>query len=106
MPVVPGTETLVDTLSDDELCARADEVGYPLFIKAVAGGGGRGMRRIVDTAAVVAGVQAAQSEAAAAFGESAVYFERLLEGARHVEVQHAGHVEARSAFLVGFVRPS
>ncbi|MEE2613510.1 MAG: biotin carboxylase N-terminal domain-containing protein, partial [Acidobacteriota bacterium] len=90
VPVVPGTETLVDTLSDDELCARADEVGYPLFIKAVAGGGGRGMRRIVDTAAVVAGVQAARSEAAAAFGESAVYFERLLAGARHVEVQVLG----------------
>jgi acetyl-CoA carboxylase biotin carboxylase subunit len=90
VPVVPGTETLVDTLSDDELCARADEVGYPLFIKAVAGGGGRGMRRIVDTAAVVAGVQAARSEADAAFGESAVYFERLLEGARHVEVQVLG----------------
>ena len=90
VPVVPGTETLVDTLSDDELCARADEVGYPLLIKAEAGGGGRGMRRIADSEAVVDGVQAARSEAGAAFGESAVYFERLLEGARHVEVQVLG----------------
>ena len=90
VPVVPGTEALVDTLSDDELRACADEVGYPLLVKAVAGGGGRGMRRVVDTDAVVAGVQAARSEAAAAFGESAVYFERLLERARHVEVQVLG----------------
>ena len=90
VPVVPGTEALVDTLSDDELCARADEIGYPLFVKAVAGGGGRGMRRVAETDAVVAGVEAARSEADAAFGESAVYFERLLEGARHVEVQVLG----------------
>ena len=90
VPVVPGTEALMQTLSDDELRARADEVGYPLFIKAVAGGGGRGMRRVADTDAVVAGVQAARSEAGAAFGQSAVYFERLVEGARHVEVQVLG----------------
>jgi acetyl/propionyl-CoA carboxylase alpha subunit len=90
VPVVPGTEALVDTLSDDELCARADEVGYPLFVKAVAGGGGRGMRRVAETDAVVAGVEAARSEASTAFGESAVYFERLLEGTRHVEIQVLG----------------
>jgi len=90
VPVVPGTAALADTLSDDELRARADAVGYPLFIKAVAGGGGRGMRRVAGTDGVVAGVAAARSEAGAAFGEPAVYFERLLEGARHVEVQVLG----------------
>ena len=90
VPVVPGTETLGDTLSDDELRARADAVGYPLFIKAVAGGGGRGMRCVTDTDGIVAGVQAARSEAGAAFGESAVYFERVVEGARHIEVQVLG----------------
>jgi len=90
VPVVPGTEALADTLSDDALRARADEVGYPLFVKAVAGGGGRGMRRVSDIDTVVPGVQAARSEAGAAFGESAVYFERLLEGARHIEVQVLG----------------
>ena len=90
VPVVPGTETLADTLSDDELCARADEVGYPLFIKAEAGGGGLGMRRVAGTEAVVDSVRAARSEAGAAFGESAIYFERLLEGARHIEVQVLG----------------
>ena len=90
VPVVPGTEALEETLSDAELRARADEVGYPLFVKAVAGGGGRGMRRVADTDGVVTGVEAARSEAGAAFGESAVYFERLLEGVRHVEVQVLG----------------
>ena len=90
VPVVPGTEALADTLSDDTLRARADEVGYPLLVKAVAGGGGRGMRRVSNTDMVAPGVQAARSEAGAAFGESAVYFERLLEGARHIEVQVLG----------------
>ncbi len=90
VPVVPGTEALADTLSDDTLRARADEVGYPLFVKAVAGGGGRGMRRVSNADMVAPGVQAARSEAGAAFGESAVYFERLLEGARHIEVQVLG----------------
>ena len=90
VPVVPGTEALPDTLTDEALCDRADEIGYPLFIKAVAGGGGRGMRRVADRAGVVVGVASARSEAGAAFGESTVYFERLIEGARHVEVQVLG----------------
>jgi len=87
VPVVPGTEALAETLSEADLCRRADEVGYPLFIKAVAGGGGRGMRRVGEVDGVVAGVEAARSEAGAAFGDSAVYFERVVEGARHIEIQ-------------------
>ena len=90
VPVVPGTEALPESLTDEALCDRADEIGYPLFIKAVAGGGGRGMRRVDDHDGVVAAVAAARSEAGAAFGESAVYFERLVESARHVEVQVLG----------------
>ena len=90
VPVVPGTEALAEALSDDELRGRAEEIGFPLFIKAVAGGGGRGMRRVGDRGSVVAGVEAARSEAGAAFGESTVYFERLVESARHVEVQVLG----------------
>ena len=90
VPVVPGTEAMPDTLSEAELRARADAVGYPLFIKAVAGGGGRGMRRVAGPDGVAAAVESARSEAGSAFGESAVYFERLLERARHVEVQVLG----------------
>ena len=89
-PVVPGTEALPDTLAEAGLRARADEVGYPLFIKAVAGGGGRGMRRVAGPDGVAAGVESARSEAGAAFGESTVYFERLFERARHIEVQVLG----------------
>ena len=88
--VVPGTAALADTLSDDELRACADDVGYPLLVKAVAGGGGRGMRQVAGTDGVAAGVEAARLEARAAFGEPAVYIERMLEGARHVEVQVLG----------------
>jgi len=90
VPVVPGTEALPDSLSDKELIAHAGEVGYPLFIKAVAGGGGRGMRRVSGPAGLLAAVEAARSEAGAAFGESTIYFERFLECARHIEVQVLG----------------
>ena len=90
VPVVPGTGVLADTLSDADLRARADEVGYPLFIKAVAGGGGRGMRRVADRDALVSAVAAARSEADGAFGESAVYIERVVTRARHVEIQVLG----------------
>ena len=68
VPVVPGTEALNSSLSEEELRARTDEVGYPLFIKAVAGGGGRGMRRGDTSDGVVAAVASARSEAETAFG--------------------------------------
>ncbi|MCL4849581.1 MAG: acetyl-CoA carboxylase biotin carboxylase subunit [Acidobacteria bacterium] len=90
-PVVPGThEPLSDTLPDDELARRAAEVGYPLLVKAVAGGGGKGMRGVERPDDLAAAVRAARSEAGSAFGESAVYFERRLVGPRHIEVQLLG----------------
>ena len=83
VPVVPATEALPETLSEAELRARADEVGYPLFIKAVAGGGG-GCAASPAPTGWAAGVESARSEAGAAFGESAIYFGRLLgAGASH-----------------------
>ncbi len=90
VPVVPGTEALDPALSEEDLRARADEVGYPLFIKAVAGGGGRGMRRVDASDGVVAAVASARSEAETAFGDGSVYLERLVETARHIEVQVLG----------------
>ena len=74
VPVVPGG-------------ADADDVGYPLLVKARAGGGGRGMRVVADASELAAAVEAAAHEAAAAFGDRGVLYERYLEGARHVEVQ-------------------
>jgi acetyl-CoA carboxylase biotin carboxylase subunit len=89
--VVPGTETpLGSEISDDEIAAIASQVGYPLMVKAVAGGGGKGMR-VVRTPDTLAGaIRAARSEAGTAFGDSAIYLERRLESPRHIEVQVLG----------------
>src|SRR5437870_534882 len=65
----------------------AEEVGYPLLVKAAAGGGGRGMRIVRDPSELSAAVDAARREAAAAFGDDTVFFERYLERPRHVEIQ-------------------
>ncbi|MBX5490353.1 MAG: ATP-grasp domain-containing protein [Chloroflexi bacterium] len=85
VPTVPGTLEPVRSLAEVE--AIAAEVGFPLALKAVAGGGGRGMRRVDAPAALADALRAAQNEAAAAFGDGAVYVERLVERPRHVEVQ-------------------
>jgi len=91
VPVVPGTEAPVGTdVSDAELSRIAAGIGYPLLVKAVAGGGGKGMRTVADPADLTSAVRAARSEAATAFGDSAVYFERRLSRPRHIEVQLLG----------------
>jgi acetyl-CoA carboxylase biotin carboxylase subunit len=88
VPVVPGTERPLGPHVDDaEVQHQADAVGYPLMVKAVAGGGGKGMRTVRDAADLVAAVHRARSEALTAFGDAAVYFERRLVSPRHVEVQ-------------------
>jgi len=91
VPVVPGTaEPLPVDVSHDELARSADQVGYPLLVKAVAGGGGKGMRTVTSAAELIAAVRAARSEAGAAFGDAAVYLERRLTRPRHIEVQLLG----------------
>jgi len=88
MPVVPGTEEpLGEDVPDETIAAIADGIGYPVMIKAVAGGGGKGMRVVRELAGLRGAVRAARSEAAAAFGNAAVYLERRLERPRHIEVQ-------------------
>ncbi len=84
VPVVPGTEL---DLPDDELAHAAGFIGYPLLIKATAGGGGKGMRRVDRAEDFVHALHAARREAEAAFGEGAVYLEKLIQGARHIEIQ-------------------
>ena len=94
VPVVPGTEApLGEDLSDSEAAAIASDVGYPLFVKAVAGGGGRGMRLVSGPEQLASALRAVRSEARSAFGESAIYFERRLAHARHVEIQVLGDEE-------------
>ncbi len=87
-PVVPGTETPIAADADDQLVQQlADDVGYPLMVKAVAGGGGKGMREVRAAGALLDAVRRARSEALGAFGDAAVYFERRVQRPRHVEIQ-------------------
>jgi acetyl-CoA carboxylase biotin carboxylase subunit len=89
--LVPGTESALDeTLSDAEVARIAEGIGYPLMVKAVAGGGGKGMRLVASPGDLASALRAARSEAGSAFGESAVYLERRIEGPRHIEVQLLG----------------
>lgn len=88
VPVVPATDPLPDDI--EEVVKMAKEIGFPLMLKASWGGGGRGMRTIRDEKAVRAEVAEAKREAKAAFGKDEMYFEKLIERARHVEVQLIG----------------
>jgi len=88
VPVAPGSERPL-TNSTDALDV-AEAIGYPLMFKASAGGGGRGMRIVRERSAVAPAFAACQSEAGAAFGNSEIYGEKFVEGARHVEVQVLG----------------
>jgi acetyl-CoA carboxylase biotin carboxylase subunit len=91
VPVVPGTADPVPAgLSGAALEAMAQSLGYPLLVKAVAGGGGKGMRTVTEAADLADAVRAARSEASSAFGDAAVYLERKLLRPRHVEVQLLG----------------
>jgi acetyl-CoA carboxylase, biotin carboxylase subunit len=96
VPLLAGTEGAVQNLGEARNAAR--RIGYPVIVKAVAGGGGRGMRVARDDAELTRLLPLAQSEAEAAFGNGDVYLERYLERPRHVEVQiladHHGHVVA------------
>ncbi len=90
---VPGTLDGVLTERPDQVAeavAMAERIGFPLLVKAAAGGGGRGMRRVTNSAELVAALAAGSAEAAAAFGDGAVYLELELRPARHIEVQMLG----------------
>jgi acetyl-CoA carboxylase biotin carboxylase subunit len=91
VPTLPGTEGALR--EGDDIMAIAAEIGFPLVVKASAGGGGRGIRLVVDPADLVSTVEIAQTEALAAFNSSDVYFERFVTKARHVEVQIFGDGE-------------
>jgi acetyl-CoA carboxylase biotin carboxylase subunit len=86
VPVVPGTED-VGNLTDEELLAKALQVGFPLLIKATAGGGGKGMREVESLDDMPELLQSARREAESAFGDGNVYLEKLVENARHIEIQ-------------------
>ncbi|MFH1740782.1 MAG: acetyl-CoA carboxylase biotin carboxylase subunit [bacterium] len=94
VPIIPGSEGVIQT--PDEAVQLAREIGYPVILKAVAGGGGRGMRVAHTDISLVKGFAVAQSEAERAFSNPHLYLEKYLERPRHIEFQiladHHGHV--------------
>ena len=93
VPAVPGTTEPAPIERADQVAAVVDDahrIGFPLLVKAAAGGGGRGVRRVTDAADLPAALASASAEAASAFGDGSVYLEREIVTARHIEVQLLG----------------
>ncbi len=88
IPVVPGSDGAIT--SDAEAAKLADDIGYPVLVKAAAGGGGRGMKVADDPEALPTALATARAEAKAAFGDDALYLEKYLERPRHIEIQMLG----------------
>ncbi len=97
VPTVPGSPGLIETVEEAE--AFAEEIGYPVIIKATAGGGGKGLRVAHDVADLRAGYITARSEAGASFGNDGVYVEKFLENPRHVEIQILGDKHGHVVYL-------
>ncbi len=97
VPVVPATDPLPDDMA--EVAKMAEEIGYPVMLKASWGGGGRGMRAIRDPKDLAKEVVEAKREAKAAFGKDEVYLEKLVERARHVESQILGDTHGNVVHL-------
>jgi len=96
VPVVPGTTR---DLTDQEVLSAAKEIGPPVLIKASSGGGGKGMRIVSTEADLPGAIRAARSEAASSFGNPAIYVEKYLGGARHIEMQILADSEGRVVYL-------
>ena len=102
VPIVPGTldPAPVDRADQvDAIIAEATAIGFPLLVKAAAGGGGRGMRRVTSAEELPAALAAGSAEARSAFGDGSVYLEREIRPARHVEVQLLGDADGRVVAL-------
>lgn len=96
---VPVLDASDPVESDEEARAAAERIGFPVFVKASHGGGGRGMRLVTDPAKLAASVQEARSEAEAAFGDGTVYLEQALVRPRHIEVQLLGDASGEVVHL-------
>ena len=98
VPTVPGSNGPLDD-NNDRTLALAKEIGYPVIIKAAAGGGGRGMRVVHNEAALLKGVYVTQTEAKSFFGSGVVYLEKFLENPRHIEIQVLGDGQGNAIHL-------
>jgi len=87
VPCVPGSDGILNEDNKEENLRIAKAIGYPIIIKASGGGGGRGMRVVHTESALISSIVLTKAEAAAAFGNDAVYMEKYLEHPRHVEIQ-------------------
>jgi acetyl-CoA carboxylase, biotin carboxylase subunit len=88
VPVIPGTETAID--DPDEAEKAAKEIGYPVLLKAAAGGGGKGMRVVREPSEIASALRQTMGEAKASFGDESVFIERYIENPKHIEVQVVG----------------
>src|SRR5438094_5268253 len=93
----PGSEGMVE--NEQEAIATAKRIGYPVMIKAIAGGGGRGMRAAHNDISLVKGYHTARNEAEKAFGNSGVYIEKLIEKPHHIEFQILANTKGRIIHL-------
>ncbi|WP_026198162.1 pyruvate carboxylase [Sciscionella marina] len=87
---IPVLQSSAPSTDVDELLTAAEDIGYPVFVKAIAGGGGRGMRRVTEASALREAIEAAMREAESAFGDPAVFLEQAVVEPRHIEVQVLG----------------
>ncbi|MCG8456740.1 MAG: ATP-grasp domain-containing protein, partial [Holophagales bacterium] len=97
VPVVPGGR---DPLADaDAALEAAERIGYPVMLKASAGGGGKGMRRVTSASELAQAFREARSEAASSFGDDAIYIERFIDEPRHIEIQVIGDTHGKLVSL-------
>ncbi len=97
VPTIPGSEGLLESFEETE--ALADEVGYPVMLKATAGGGGKGMRAVWKKSELKKAWDSARQEAGAAFGNDGMYMEKLIEEPRHIEIQIVGDSTGKACHL-------
>ncbi len=97
VPTIPGSEGLLDSLEQAE--SLASEIGYPIMIKATAGGGGKGMRAVWEPVELQKAWESARQEASASFGNDGMYMEKLIEEPRHIEIQIVGDSTGRACHL-------
>ena len=97
VPTIPGSEGLLDDFEQAQ--TLADEIGYPVMLKATAGGGGKGMRAVWSPDDLLKAWESARQEAAAAFGNDGMYMEKLIEEPRHIEIQVVGDSFGKACHL-------
>ncbi|MBI5374945.1 MAG: acetyl-CoA carboxylase biotin carboxylase subunit [Candidatus Schekmanbacteria bacterium] len=96
IPVIPGAK---GNVSDEDAMSVVKDIGFPVMVKAAAGGGGKGMRIVHSEADMVSALRAARSEANSAFGDSAIYIEKYIENPRHIEIQVLADEHGNSVHL-------